>query len=90
MTKHIRRSLGVALLLGAAATSAWAGGPNYTFDYANRIPYVWHPENWPGGAVPVYTDLPSHHQQPRQPARGGRVGTVERRPHGDLPGAGDG
>jgi hypothetical protein len=57
MTKHIRRSLGVALLLGAAATSAWAGGPNYTFDYANRIPYVWHPENWPGGAVPVYTDL---------------------------------
>ncbi len=57
MTKQIWRTLGAALLLGAAATSAWAGGPNYTFDYANRIPYVWHPENWPGGMVPVYTDL---------------------------------
>lgn len=57
MTKHIRNVLGIALLFGAAATSVWAGGPNYTFDYENRIPYAWHLQNWPGGAVPVYTDL---------------------------------
>lgn len=57
MKSHIERMLGVALLLGAAATTALAGGPNYTFDYQNRIPYAWHPEHWSGGAVPVYTDL---------------------------------
>ena len=57
MHNQIKRILGAALLMGTAVTTGWAGGPNYTFDYANRIPYVWHPENWPGGAVPVYTDL---------------------------------
>jgi len=55
MSKHIKSFLGVALLLGA--TAGWAGGPNYTFDFENRIPYVWHPQNWPNGSVPVYTDL---------------------------------
>ncbi|MGH9870418.1 MAG: hypothetical protein ACREAA_19970 [Candidatus Polarisedimenticolia bacterium] len=57
MTKHLKSTLGVALLLGAAATTVWAGGPNHTFDYENQIPYAWRMENWPGGAVPVYTDL---------------------------------
>ncbi len=57
MTKTFKSLLGAALLLGAAATSVFAGGPNYTFDYENRIPYVWHLEHWPGGTVPVYTDL---------------------------------
>src|SRR5688572_8789345 len=57
MTKHLKSTLGVALLLGATATTVWAGGANYTYDYENRIPYKWELENWPGGAVPVYTDL---------------------------------
>ena len=57
MSKHIKSFLGVALLLGAVATTAWAGGPNYTYDYENRIPYLWNLENQPNGAVPVYTDL---------------------------------
>jgi hypothetical protein len=57
MSKNMKRFFGVALLLGAAATAAWAGGPNYTYDYENRIPYVWDLEHWPNGAVPVYTDL---------------------------------
>ena len=34
-----------------------AGGPIYTFDYENRIPYAWDMASWPNGQVPVYTDL---------------------------------
>ena len=51
------RILGAALLLGAVATPALAGGPNYMYDAANKVPYRWHMESWPGGAVPVHTDL---------------------------------
>jgi len=40
----------------AAATVARAGGPIYTYDYANRIPYAWNMANW-GYGVYVYTDL---------------------------------
>lgn len=50
------RILGAALLMGAAAGAALAGGPNYMFDAANKIPYVWKMENWPNGQVPVYVD----------------------------------
>jgi hypothetical protein len=57
MKNHLIRVLGIALLLGAVATIAFAGGPNYIFDPANKIPYVWKMEHWTGGAVPVYTDL---------------------------------
>lgn len=49
------RILGMALLLGALATPAFAGGPNYLFGPYD--PYVWHLDHWPGGAVPVVTDL---------------------------------
>ena len=55
--KAIARMLGVTLLLGAVATTAFAGGPNYVFDNENEVPYRWNLESWPGGAVPVYTDL---------------------------------
>ena len=55
--KNLMRTLGVALLLGAAGAAAFAGGPNYTFDHENGIPYAWVMERWSGGAVPVYTDL---------------------------------
>jgi hypothetical protein len=55
--KNLMRILGVALLLGAGAATAFAGGPNYTFDHENGIPYSWVMERWSGGAVPVYTDL---------------------------------
>jgi uncharacterized membrane protein len=56
MTNRIIRALCV-LLAGAAATSAFAGGPIFTYDTANRVPYAWNMASWPGGAVPVYTDL---------------------------------
>jgi hypothetical protein len=56
MNKKLVLMLGVLLLAGAS-TAALAGGPNYTFDYANRVPYAWVPAHWPGGAVPVFTDL---------------------------------
>ena len=36
------RILGAALLLGAVATPALAGGPNYMYDEANKVPYRWH------------------------------------------------
>lgn len=49
--------LAVALLAAAIATTAFAGGPLYTFDNANRIPYSWNMASWPNGKVPVYTDL---------------------------------
>ena len=51
------RILGAALLAGAAATSAFAGGPNYMFDEVNRVPYRWHLDRYPNNAVPVYIDL---------------------------------
>ena len=57
MNRLVTRILGAALLAGAAAPAALAGGPNYVYDNANKIPYVWKMENWPGGQVPVYTDL---------------------------------
>jgi uncharacterized membrane protein len=47
----------LALLVAGLTTGAFAGGPLYTFDYANRVPYAWNMATWPGGQVPVYTDL---------------------------------
>jgi uncharacterized membrane protein len=49
--------LAAALAVAGLATVAHAGGPIYTFDYQNRIPYAWNMSSWPGGQVPVYTDL---------------------------------
>lgn len=56
MRNHLIRILAVAIL-ATAGTAALAGGPIYTYDYANRVPYVWHLDSWPNGAVPYYTDL---------------------------------
>ncbi len=53
----LRGRLAGAALAGALATSAFAGGPLYTFDPENRIPYAWAMASWPGGQVPIYTDL---------------------------------
>ena len=47
----------LALLISGVATAAFAGGPIYTFDPVNRIPYAWDLATWPDGQVPVYTDL---------------------------------
>jgi len=47
----------LALLIAGVATAAFAGGPIYTFDPVNRIPYAWNLASWPDGQVPVYTDL---------------------------------
>jgi len=55
--KTMMRLLGATLIVGVAATTAFAGGFNYMFDPVNKIPYRWHLENWPNGAVPVHTDL---------------------------------
>lgn len=41
------------------ATLAAAGGPIYTYDHVNRIPYTWDTASWPNDMVPVYTDLGS-------------------------------
>jgi len=57
MKQHSMRILGVALFAALIATAAFAGGPLFTYDYENRIPYTWNMTSWPGGAVPVYTDL---------------------------------
>ncbi len=46
-----------ALLAAGAATAAVAGGPIYTFDYENRVPYAWNMATWANGQVPVFTDL---------------------------------
>lgn len=54
--RYTGRSI-VALLLAGVASAAVAGGPLYTYDYANRIPYAWDMAAWPNGQVPVYTDL---------------------------------
>jgi uncharacterized membrane protein len=51
------RKLLAASLCTGLATAALAGGPLFTFDYENRIPYVWNMAMWPDGQVPVYTDL---------------------------------
>ena len=48
-----------ALVVVGLATSVFAGGPLYTFDYENRIPFAWDMATWPNGQVPVYTDLGS-------------------------------
>ena len=50
-------ALTVALIVASLAGAAFAGGPLYTFDYANRIPYAWHMSSWPNGQVPIHTDL---------------------------------
>ena len=55
--KTLMRLLGAALTLGVVATPALAGGPNYMYDEANKLPYRWHLDTWPNGAVPVHTDL---------------------------------
>jgi hypothetical protein len=55
--KTMMRLLGAALIVGVAATAALAGGFNYMFDPVNKIPYRWHLDHWPNGAVPVHTDL---------------------------------
>jgi hypothetical protein len=55
--KTLMRLLGAALTLGVVATPALAGGPNYMFDEANKLPYRWHMENWPTAPCPVHTDL---------------------------------
>lgn len=57
MKNRMMRMLGVALLLGVAATTAFAGGPNYVYDNVNKVPYLWYLDHWPNGQVPVYTDL---------------------------------
>src|SRR5215813_2200801 len=54
-----RMRIAVLAAVTLAATAAFAGGPLYTFDYSNKIPYVWHMDNHPNGAVPYYTDLGS-------------------------------
>ncbi len=53
----LRTGFALALVALVAAGLAFAGGPIYIFDYENRIPYVWHMDTWPNGAVPYYTDL---------------------------------
>jgi len=61
MSAHGRSALAGRLFAGlfaaALASAAVAGGPLYTYDYQNRIPYAWRPATWPNGQVPVYTDL---------------------------------
>jgi uncharacterized membrane protein len=46
-----------ALFAAGLATAAFAGGPLYTYDNENRIPYAWNMASWPYGSVPVYADL---------------------------------
>jgi uncharacterized membrane protein len=57
MRRH-GRLVAFALTAGFA-TAALAGGPLYTFDPENRIPYAWRMDTWPDGKVPIYTDLGS-------------------------------
>lgn len=52
----LRRSA-LAVLAAVLATAAFAGGPLYTFDPQNRIPYHWNFTRWPNNRVPLYTDL---------------------------------
>jgi len=56
MNRNLLRLIG-ALLLATACSAVFAGGPNYMYDPANKIPYRWHLDTWPNGAVPVHTDL---------------------------------
>lgn len=56
---RLARRVLIALLALGLTTAALAGGPIYTYDYANRIPYAWTLSSWPGGQVPIYTDLGS-------------------------------
>lgn len=51
------RRLTLGLVAAGLASAAYAGGPLYTFDAHNRIPYAWDLTRWPDGKVPVYTDL---------------------------------
>jgi uncharacterized membrane protein len=53
---NVRRLL-VMLLAAGLATAAMAGGPIYTYDYEDRVPFAWNMASWPNGQVPVYTDL---------------------------------
>ena len=57
MRNNCIRIAAVSALMALAATVAFAGGPQFTFDAANRVPYLWHLNNHPNGAVPYYTDL---------------------------------
>jgi hypothetical protein len=57
MSYRIVKAFGAALLAGVAATAAFAGGPNYMHDEANKVPNRWHLDRYPNQAVPVYTDL---------------------------------
>jgi uncharacterized membrane protein len=54
--KHTGRFL-LAMVIAGVATAAFSGGPIYTFDPVNRIPYAWNLASWPDGQVPLYTDL---------------------------------
>jgi uncharacterized membrane protein len=45
------------LLTAGLATAAFGGGPIFTFDATNRIPYAWNLARWENGEVPIYTDL---------------------------------
>jgi len=47
----------LAAFAACAATAALAGGPIYTYDPVNRIPYAWTMSSWSDGKVDVYTDL---------------------------------
>src|SRR4030095_2151245 len=47
----------IAAFACGLATAALAGGPLYTYDYENRIPFAWQTSSWPNGQVPIYTDL---------------------------------
>lgn len=47
----------IAAFACGLATAALAGGPLYTYDYENRIPFAWQMSSWPNGQVPIYTDL---------------------------------
>src|SRR5262249_47783489 len=57
MKSPLARALFAALTVAGLTTAAFAGGPLYTFDYANRVPYAWNMASWPNGQVPIYTDL---------------------------------
>ncbi len=59
MTTASRRRALIACLAFWLGSAAIAGGPLYTYDPANRIPYAWNMASWPNGLVPIYTDLGS-------------------------------
>lgn len=56
-SRVLRTIVALPLVALVAAGLAFAGGPLYTYDYENRIPYAWHMDTWANGAVPYYTDM---------------------------------